>query len=217
MGFFGRKQAADLGPVREAQTPARPAVSPPDLDLVDELAEAVAEEQRSEIPGDARIALSVGYMMISGTTADAVSQEALTLGNSVARLGFFARRVEVPYVVEAELPQYDPGLREAIEQFRTRVETPLDVCSKMAESMAAIDPLWPTDEDVCPSNQILGLSATVRNGVAKCFLGQIGSGEGGAPPLPAGVKKDDVIRTWKFGYFVHVLQEAMPGELGIDE
>jgi len=188
-------------PEAETYEPAPPASRAAGADPgvpVEELAQVVIDGMR-EAP-IARETLALLQVGLPYLTERDYSDDAVIAGQTAARLGYLSRAAE--YAMFDGLDA-DEGLVEALgdgfEAAEASGASTWDAMAELAAAMAVTESLDPRPGEDGPSTTLPGLGAHYRTGLRNNMVGRLKS--------PPDVRIDDLKRTWKYGYFLRVLDE----------
>ncbi len=166
---------------------------------VEELAQMVLEGMR-EVPVK-RETLALLQAGLPSLTQRQYSADAVIAGQTAARLGYLARQAEFA-LFDGELEADDDlveTLSDALEAAEADGTSSWDAIALLAATMAISEPLDPSPQDGGPSWTLPGLSADFRATLRDTLVLRLNH--------PSDVLLDDLGRTWKYGYFLRVLDE----------
>jgi len=164
-----------------------------------ELAQVVAESV-NEVPID-RDTLELLQLGLPHLLEREISDEAVVVGQTAARLGYLARAAESTMLEEDRAP--DPELivtlQAGLEEAHARGTPERDAVADLAAALATGESLDPTPEEGGPTWTLPGLGGQARGRLRDDLVGRL--------PCPPGILADDLRRTWKYGYFLCALDQ----------
>ena len=200
MGFLRRDkpQGAALPHAFGAGPQAQPAGGAPGVSI-EELTDVILEGMReAPIEPDMLELLQAGLPTL---VQRMLSPEAVIAGQTAARLGYLSRMAEFA-LFDGQL-EADEGLFQTLSDgldAAAAAGTPdIDALAELAVAIVVAEPLVPSHDDDGPSATLPGLGGLarvqLRDALVTCLK------------RPYDVPLDDLKRTWKYGYFLRVLDE----------
>ncbi|MGH2946923.1 MAG: hypothetical protein ACRDPC_11790 [Solirubrobacteraceae bacterium] len=175
--------------------------------VIDELADATVLAVEDQLDQPLLQALSLGMPLIAQRRD--FSNEAWTVGQTAARLGYLARRVEFERFAAAREPDDELLALYNRERERTTGQAPLDTAAEFAARLADVDPPDPNPGDPSPLWLIPGIGGHARTLLAMQLLAAVGEvGPNGERQLPVDLPEGALLKAWKYGYFVGALEDS---------
>lgn len=201
MGFF-RRDKSDRGPGGGEAASSNGMGTTPDDELervVPELAQVVVESlSDAPIERDTLELLQVGLPYLVQREC---SEGAVVAGQTAARLGYLTRAAEFAMFEGALEPDPDlvATLGARLDEAQADATPPGDAMADLAAEMATAEPLDPSPGEGAPSWMLPGLAGDARSRLRDELVSRL--------QCPPDVAADDLRRTWKYGYFLCVLDE----------
>jgi hypothetical protein len=129
-----------------------------------------------------------------------LSDQAVIAGQTAARLGYLSRQAEFA-MFDSELDDDDDlvqTLGDKLDAAEANGTSGWDVLAELAADMASAEPLDPAPQAGGPSWTLPGLSGDFRRRLRDNLVARMGTTD---------VPVADLRRTWKYGYFLGVLDE----------
>ncbi len=169
--------------------------------IIGELAGMVIESLTEvSLPPPTLELLQVGLPYI---TQRECSTEAVIAGQTAARLGYLSRSAEFATFEDARAADDDllATLNHMLEAADAEGSPIDDVMAELAAEMATAESINPPSFESGPSWSIPGLNGDARGSLRRRMLSGM--------QCPSDLPSDDLQRTWKYGYFLRVLDELV--------
>ena len=184
--------------VQPAYQPPQPAGDPAGVSI-DELAQMVLEGLR-EVPIE-RETLELLQAGLPSLTQREYAPDGIIAGQTAARLGYLSRAAEFAFF-DGDLG-VDDGIAQTLgaelEAAEADGSSTWDAIALIAATMALGEPLGTSPMGSGPSWTLPGLGGEFRAGLCNHLVLRL--------KHPPDVYADDLKRTWKYGYFLRVLDE----------